>query len=168
MSSIIPYVTHAVWLVAGYGMWYLPENCPKMQAQICHTTGKSKNPPNGLYDGSFLLFFIVLTVNIYGVGSIYSSRPINASHYYFKLICWVHAPKDAVALCDLPVCWLSCLRIFSRLVRMNHLFLNFCPTLLRQLLILSHIRFIHFMNQYVESKWIQFCTIFFLSIINIS
>ena len=116
----------------------------------------------------FFFFFIVLTVNIYGVGSIYSSRPINASHYYFKLICWVHDPKDAVALCDLPVCWLSCLRIFSRLVRMNHLFLNFCPTLLWQLLILSHIRFIHFMNQYVEPKWIQFCTIFFLSIINIS
>lgn len=49
--------------------------------------------------------------------------------------------------------------IFSRWERMNHLFLNFCPTLLQQLLILSHIRFIHFTNQYVETKWVQFTPI---------
>lgn len=43
MSSINkPCVICAVWLVAGYGMWYLPENCSKMQAQVCDTTGKYK------------------------------------------------------------------------------------------------------------------------------
>ena len=40
--------------------------------------------------------------------------------------------------------------MFPRWARMNHLFLNCCPTLLRQFLIWSHTRFILFMNRYVQ------------------
>lgn len=72
--------------------------------------------------------------------------------FYFHVVSLVLNSCISISSVDLRQVLIFTFAYFSRWARTNHLFLNFCPTLLQQLLILSHIRFIRFTNQYVEHE----------------
>jgi uncharacterized membrane protein YidH (DUF202 family) len=123
-------------LVAGHGVWYFPENCSEMQAQVRDTTGRFKSHFRCLL---FCMLMIVLSFLIMWTQHMQLTQFRYIDSHVYAI--WYSPSYLTIFLFSV---------MLPRWARTNHLFLNCCPTFIRQFLIWSHTRFILFMNRYVE------------------